>query len=1552
MSLTESRGFKGAMIVVTLALLAILAPSAVAKTPGQADGQPQPLESPSLNGEEAARGKETIIPGHYIVVLEDSVEHPGALAEKQVDRYDGELGFVYRHALEGYSAELSKQDVAALREDPRVKYVTPDHKFELLSQTIPTGISRTFDTENETASIDGKDDRVNVDVAVIDTGVDYEHPDLNVYKRANCVPPDESLESEVENCVEGTGKDGVGHGTHVAGTIGALDNDYGVVGMAPGARLWAVKVFTGGGFTSEAWIVAGIDWVTAHAKEIEVANMSLGCWCDAPATEAAIDASVEAGVVYVVAAGNETTNVSEISPAKNPNVITVSALADYDGKAGGKAQAFSQLSPSCKNPVEEQWEHYGLDDTLAWFSNYGEGVDVAAPGVCILSSIPVFFKEQYGYEVEYAYVSGTSMAAPHVTGAAALLASKANPEDKADVEAIRQQIVEAGNLDWNDNSGLSAFDFDDTGTTVPDLSEDGSPPPLLDTGPSTGASAATGGATEIDRDAGTAVLNGAVIPAGLETKYHFEYGLTPAYGTSVPASPGTVGAKAGYTQVSQSISGLKHRTYHFRLVASNSSGTYYGADHAFYLSAWEATDGPLYGENPLDIDCPAPGECLGINYENGEAGWWDGEEWDYESLPLPPDGRPFNPERVSCSSATACMVVGWKNSAGYPVLASERWDGAKWHYEEVPMPENHYAGASEDVGDVSCVSASFCFLVGGYWLEVEKNGNWKPRILIEQWNGSKWSYVSAPTPQPEKLPMFLRAVFCYSTTRCMAVGEKAQIAEGITFKAPLTMSWDGSSWKIIEIPDYGYAEKYIDSSLTGVSCPVEEGCVAVGEWEVHPGFAGGAGGISTTWNDTGWRALRKASRRFGGLSCATASFCESVRGNHAMHWDGAGWTIQLPQPPKPNWKRSLFNVSCPSTGGCLATGTEIEEALLGEDALFYPLTEILEPTWPAARTTGATQADGYDSAQLSGVVNPEGSETTYRFEYDTSPYEGSKAHGAGIPVPGKDVGSSSSDIEVSETIEGLLPGKTYHYRVVASNDAGTTYGEDRTFETKIPNPAWSAAYGTAGSGSGQFENPYGIAVDHEENVWVADSANHRTQKLSPTGKFILMVGKEVNKTKSEKGGTSEAERNLCTAASGDKCGAGTGPNPMSVAIDPKGDVWVLETGTSATVRHYNPKGEYLGQVGSYGKGGDGQLYGPRGIAFDAQGNLWVADAGNDRIEQFSPTGKYLIKFGSEGTGSGQFRSPQGVSVDPTGHIWVADTSNNRVQEFDAKGTFLGAYGGGGSGDGLFASPYSLSADAHGTIWVVDAGNHRIEALNSQGEYVTKFGKYGTGNGRLYEPRTVAFDASGGIWVADTFNNRIQKWSLEYTALCKAEGPSCATANRYAAETTLEAGLASEKTLTLTTTNPPNTITCKESNLTAKTLAEGAKPLGLSFSKWSLDQCVNTKTGGTSCTASTVSLGAGSSLAWAAGADGALSVSGTASPEWFIECKVFGFVKLRCTYALGSPKATLKGGSPAKIVVNDLKLKPVSGAGCGETNTLEAEYSLSTPKPLYVVSNAG
>jgi subtilisin family serine protease len=195
-------------------------------------------------------------------------------------------------------------------------------------------------------------------------------------------------------------EDDNGHGTHVASIAAALDNDQGIVGVAPGARVWAVKVLDENGGGSFSDVICGLNWVVNHNGTVDVVNLSLsGAGSDGPCESSplhqAICNVVYSGVPVVVAAGNQGTDASTRVPASFDEVITVSGMADSDGAPGHAGPG------TCTGHA---------DDTFLPYSNYGADVDVAAPGDCILS---------LGNEGKRRQESGTSSASPHVAGAVA-----------------------------------------------------------------------------------------------------------------------------------------------------------------------------------------------------------------------------------------------------------------------------------------------------------------------------------------------------------------------------------------------------------------------------------------------------------------------------------------------------------------------------------------------------------------------------------------------------------------------------------------------------------------------------------------------------------------------------------------------------------------------------------------------------------------------------------------------------------------------------------------------------------------------------------------------------------------------------------------------------------------------------------------------------------------------------------------------------------------------------------------------------------------------------
>lgn len=356
------------------------------------------------------------IPGRYIVVYRQSLAAPG----RKTDRLEQALGFDsllrYGTALKGFSAKLSRGQVARLRDDPNVSFVSPDRRVKARGAVPlapgepvpPTAVRRIGAATTTTAR-----EASGVNVAVIDTGVDLSHPDLNAVHGKNCV--------RTGFFAPGNANDDNGHGSHVAGTIAARNNGSGVVGVAPGTKIYAVKVLNGSGSGTVSQVICGIDWVTStrtdsnSANDVAVANMSLGgagppvksCATTTDAEHKAICNSVAAGVTYVVAAGNDGWDFdyapSPDTPAAYPEALTVTAMSDSDGQPGASGGA-----PTCRSGE--------ADDRYATFSNYaatagGAAHTVAAPGVCVSSTW-----RKGGYST----ISGTSMASPAVAGAVAL----------------------------------------------------------------------------------------------------------------------------------------------------------------------------------------------------------------------------------------------------------------------------------------------------------------------------------------------------------------------------------------------------------------------------------------------------------------------------------------------------------------------------------------------------------------------------------------------------------------------------------------------------------------------------------------------------------------------------------------------------------------------------------------------------------------------------------------------------------------------------------------------------------------------------------------------------------------------------------------------------------------------------------------------------------------------------------------------------------------------------------------------------------------------------
>jgi subtilisin family serine protease len=286
---------------------------------------------------------------------------------------------------------VSAARIAELRADPSVAYVEEDAVVEALGnpnagpapapdpvQTLPWGIQRVWNSTSSPSAQGG----AGVNVAVIDTGIDLAHHDLVV-------------SGGISYVARTTNNDDNGHGTHVAGTIGARDNGIGVVGVAPKANLFAVKVLDKRGSGTLDAVASGIEWAAGHG--MNVANMSLGTSSDSSTLSAACSAASNAGLLIIAAAGNDGPNHTSY-PGAYPSVVAVGATDS--------------------------------SDAIAYFSNTGSYLDMSAPGVNVYST----YKGN-----SYATLSGTSMATPHVVGLAAVLWSETTSPDRQTIRDLLQQ---------------------------------------------------------------------------------------------------------------------------------------------------------------------------------------------------------------------------------------------------------------------------------------------------------------------------------------------------------------------------------------------------------------------------------------------------------------------------------------------------------------------------------------------------------------------------------------------------------------------------------------------------------------------------------------------------------------------------------------------------------------------------------------------------------------------------------------------------------------------------------------------------------------------------------------------------------------------------------------------------------------------------------------------------------------------------------------------------------------------------------------------------------
>ncbi|MCO1596406.1 S8 family serine peptidase [Micromonospora sp. RHAY321] len=490
-----------------------------------------------------AAGGDTAVADSYIVVFKDTAVSRGTVgdnADRLVGRHGGTVARTYGAALRGFEVRVGAKAAARIAADPAVAYVEQNHTVSIAgTQTNPPswGLDR-IDQRNLplNSSYTYPNTASNVRAYIIDTGVLYGHNDFG----GRAVSGFDAVDG-------GSADDCNGHGTHVAGTVGGS-----AYGVAKGVQIVGVRVLNCQGSGTNAQVVAGIDWVTANAVKPAVANMSLGGGANS-SIDTAVTNSINSGVTYAVAAGNGNAlgvrqNACNYSPARVASAITVGATQNNDAAAS--------------------------------FSNFGTCVDILAPGVNITSA-------WYTGSSATNTISGTSMASPHVAGAAALALS-ANPSWSP--QQVRDNLVNNSTPNVVTNVG--------TGTPNQLLYVVNGTPPANDfsisVSPTSGSTAPGGSVTAT---VGTATTAGSAQSVSLSAS-----GL-PA-GATASFSPSTVTSGGSSTLTIATSASTPAGSYPVTITGSGAAGT---RTATYTLTVTGSGGGGCSGSNGTDVAIPDTG---------------------------------------------------------------------------------------------------------------------------------------------------------------------------------------------------------------------------------------------------------------------------------------------------------------------------------------------------------------------------------------------------------------------------------------------------------------------------------------------------------------------------------------------------------------------------------------------------------------------------------------------------------------------------------------------------------------------------------------------------------------------------------------------------------------------------------------------------------------------------------------------------------------------------------------------------------------------------------